>query len=426
MIMPQPAIKVAIVFYCLISVFTTASQSKNLRYRDKKFQLSFFPGWSSNGLESSMYYNRYSFNLTSGLSAGNQYFELGLISNSYTRSTTGIQIAGLANIVGTNSYVNLTNWEEKEMIKNGDRSDMKGLQFSGLLNFVRHDAEGFQLTGGFNITNGSSLTASFAGISNTVQGNMSGVQVAGLMNIAKRRANGIQFAALLNSTNGSMSGIQLAAINNAKYMWGKNSVKAVSGTAIQIGLINLSTNNDGIQFGLINKTRAFRGFQIGLINIYQPSPYQGSQGRGRYGTPIGLLNLGSKGGHLRAYIDDFFLTNYELATGNCYNCSWTESQMPISGKFMIMRVNSLIYGRNPLNESEFKWSVGYGFQQVMYNKSSQSRNDPKNKRYFIGYGMRLLHLNKGEKFDSELNVLTRGHIEIGFRVKAILKIGGVV
>lgn len=423
MYMPQPTLKRVLILYCLLISILSFSQEKNLRYKNAKYQFSFFPGLSTNGLSSAMYYNRYSFNLTSGISAGNEYFELGIISNSYTRSTTGIQIAGFANIVGTNSYINLTNWEEKDMIKKGDRSDMTGLQFSGVLNFVRNDAEGFQLTGGFNVTNGSSISSSFAGVGNSVQGNMSGVQVAGVYNVANRRANGLQLSALLNNTNGSLSGIQIAAVNYAKYMWGRNSVKPISGSAIQLGLINVSKNNDGIQIGLINKAKAFRGTQVGIVNFYRSSPYEGSQGRGRYGTPIGLLNLGSKGGHFRTYMNDLFLTNFELATGNCFNCTWTESQMPISGRFMIMRVNSLIYSFNPFDdiESEFEWSVGYGFQQVLYNKSSQSKNDKRNKKYFISYGLRFLHLNKDKKFNPDLSLLTRAHMEIGYRIKFIFK-----
>ena len=113
-----------------------SGQPKKLPYQERNLQFSLFPGLSTNGLSSAIYYNKFSFNLTSGLSAGNHYFELGVISNTHTRSSGGIQIAGLANIVGSNSYIHLSNYEERQLIKAGDRSELKGIQFAGMLNFV--------------------------------------------------------------------------------------------------------------------------------------------------------------------------------------------------------------------------------------------------------------------------------------------------
>lgn len=408
----------------LCFLFTLQSgncQSKKLRYRYKTFQASFFPGMSTNGLASARYYNKFSLNLTSGISAGNQYLELGIISNGHTRKSSGIQIAGLANITGTNSYINLTNWEEKDMIKNGDRSDLDGLQFSGVLNFVRDNVTGFQFSGGFNVAMRNSMAGMIAGISNTVMGNFSGVQLAGFANEGRRSVTGVQISTLFNTTRGLLDGLQLGAFNRAAMLAGRNSLQPTSSRGVQIGLVNLSKINDGFQIGLINKTKGFRGLQIGLINLYRSSPYQGSQGRGRYGIPIGLVNLGGGVSMIRAYVDDIFISNFELSTGNCYNCTWSESKMPFDGKFMTFHLNSLIFSKNffESSDSEFEWAAGYGFMRMHYNKSSQSKNDQNNKKYFVSYGMKFIHLNKERDFTSELSLLTKLHAEFGFKINAI-------
>ena len=102
-----------VTFLLLFNVQAYA-QLKGLPYRESVFQLSFFPGVSTNSLSSAMYFNKFSINLTSGLSAGNHWFEVATISNTHTRSSGGIQLAGLANVVGSNSYVNLTRGEEQQ------------------------------------------------------------------------------------------------------------------------------------------------------------------------------------------------------------------------------------------------------------------------------------------------------------------------
>ncbi|MEQ8469915.1 MAG: hypothetical protein RIC35_01950 [Marinoscillum sp.] len=393
------------------------AQFEKLPYRERLFQLSFFPGISTNGLGSAMYYNKFSLNLTSGLSAGNHYFELGVISNTHTRSSGGIQLAGLANIVGSNSYVNMTLWEINALIKDGDRSDLNGIQFSGMLNFVRNNVHGFQLTGGFNVNNGNAQVIQLAGVSNIVGMSLGGFQIAGISNIVSRSARGLQLSALFNSTGWELDGVQFAAVNRARKLPGRNSVQMTSSRGFQVGLVNLSKVNDGMQFGLINKTGRFHGTQIGLINIFRPSPHDGSQGRGKYGVPVGLINIGSNGSHTRLYTTELFWTNMEVTTGNCRNCTWTESTMPLSGKYQVMNQNALLFGYNHWENinAGYKWSAGYGFEQVRYNKSSMSKADPNNKRYFISYGLRVQHLNQEKKFDGQLNLLTVVHSEIGVR-----------
>lgn len=414
-----------LVIFLLLFRFQAFAQLKGLPYRESVFQLSFFPGVSTNGLSSAMYFNKFSINLTSGLSAGNHWFEIATISNTHTRSSGGIQVAGLANVVGSNSYVNLTRGQEQQFYRDGERSDLKGIQLAGLMNFVRHNVQGFQLTGGMNVNNGNAQVIQFASVANYVGQSFGGLQIAGLANNVSYGARGLQLALGLNRTKWEMDGLQLSAVNIVGKLSGVNSVQQTSRRGVQVGLINLSKSNDGLQIGLFNKTKGFHGVQIGLVNIYKSSPYQGNQGNGKYGVPVGLINIGSTGNHVRLYNNNLFWTNLEITTGNCRNCTWTESKMPIDGKFLKMHQNALIFGYNQwAYVSPYKWTLGYGFEQVLYHKSSMSAADPGNKRFFISYGARVQHLNQNKQFEKRLNLLSVLHSEIGLKVTSSMYVFG--
>src|SRR5688572_21953071 len=90
-----------------------AQVKKRIREYDRRVQLSLFPGISTNGIGSGAYFNDYSINLFGGFSAGNRILELGLISNANTKTSRGIQLAGLANVIGANAFLNLTLSEER-------------------------------------------------------------------------------------------------------------------------------------------------------------------------------------------------------------------------------------------------------------------------------------------------------------------------
>lgn len=392
------------------------AQSKKLVFEEKNFQLSFFPGISTNGLYSADFYNYFSVNLTSGLSAGNHYFELGVISNLNIRSTSGIQIAGFANIVGSNSFINLTRYEEQQLRESGVTAELKGFQFSGLINYVREDITGAQFSGGFNINQLDAYGFQAAGLSNLSGRNVTGVQLSGLVNMASKSMTGFQISAAHNFTKGSLIGSQLSAFNRAGFILGRHSKIPTAETGLQIGIVNKVSKMDGLQIGLINISKKTRGTQIGLINIFRPGPYPEGVNT-KYGTPIGLINIGSSGSHLRVYATDVFLFNVEYTTGNCHNCSFTQSQMPLDGRFKVLNQNALIYGRNVDSRfnDQIKWGIGYGFEKVLLNKASMSAYDARNHRLQLSYGLRFIHLNKSDKLDRELSLLTRFHAEVGVR-----------
>lgn len=414
--------------FCLLLYFSlsTAAQDKKLRYRDKPFQFSLFPGIGTHGLESGHYFNDVSINLTSGVSAGSYYLDLSLISSMSLRSVSGLQISGLANIVGGNSYVNLTKWEEREIRKSKDAPKLQGIQISGFMNFVRTNAVGIQLTGGFNINNAYTQAFQLAGLGNEVGHNFDGVQLAGLFNRVNRTASGVQISLGFNQAKWEVKGIQIGMINAARKTSGGISKQGVPGTGVQIGLINRAKVMEGFQLGLVNFGSQARGTRIGLINIYKVGPFDGGV-IGTYGTPIALFNVGSRGAHYRIYSDDLFLTSLEYTTGNCFNCSFTKSTMPLDGKFMIVNQNALILAYNPTDAygTNRRIGIGYGFERLFYNKASMVPQDRRNKRYFISAGLRVMHLSTTRKLQKDLSLLSRAHTEMGIKLRGFYVFGGL-
>jgi hypothetical protein len=170
---------------------------------------------------------------------------------------------------------------------------------------------------------------------------------------------------------------------------------------------------DGTQIGLINFGGAMRGKQFGLINFFQKS---GSKEAVRMGTPAGLLNLGSSGSYLRLYYNELFSTNMEYTTGNCMNCTYTSSTMPYWDDNKILNQNALIIGYDHWRKN---WGFGYGFQKLLYNKSSMLPTDPNNEKRMITYGLRFIHLNRTLSLDKSFNLVTRANFDWGKRYRSI-------
>jgi hypothetical protein len=400
----------------LISTCTCAQVKKKIREYERTFQFSLFPGISTNGIYSGSYFNRYSLNLFGGLSAGNHILEISPITNVNIKSSTGIHLAGLANIIGANAFINLSMAEEWELIKGDFESNGKGIQVAGLLNYVRNHSSGIQLAGALNVVGGDFKGIQIAGIGNSAgnstNGFSEGLQMASIYNISRQSIAGFQVSSFFNYTDGQLSGTQLGLINKARNLPGKYS-QPTKARGFQIGLFNFSKEMDGTQIGLINFGRASLGKQFGLINFYKRIPTTRNT---RYGTPVGLINMGSVGSVFRFSYNEVFATNIEYTTGNCLNCSRTQSRMPFDDKNQIYNQNALIVGYDPFQKS---WGFGYGFQKILYNKSSMLPTDPFNRKRIISYGIRFLHLNRELSFDRAFNLLNRLHVEYGKR-----KLGG--
>jgi hypothetical protein len=404
--------------YCLLLVATNVfaqdeeiEEAKKLRTYQRRFQMSLLPGISTNGISSGFFFNNYSLNIFGGVSAGNDVLEIGLISNSHFQSSTGIQIAGFANISGTNSFINLTLSEERALIHSNFEVNNKGIMMAGLVNYTLNHMRGIQLTAGFNHAGNDFSGFQIAGIGNSAGGFSTGVHIAGFYNLVHESAGGIQISSIFNFADGQLSGSQIALINKARWMKGKNSTPVTRARALQIGLINFSKEMHGTQIGLINFGGEMRGKQIGLINFFQR--YK-SKELSDAGTPIGLLNLGSFGSALRISANEIFLTNIEYTTGNCQNCTWTPTGpvgLPYTEHYKKKNQNALTLGYDPLHRS---WGFGYGFMKLLTNKET-SMPSLRNETHQLSYGVRFLHLNKTGSIDKDFNLVTRLLFDYGKR-----------
>src|SRR5882762_4228753 len=385
----------------------------------RSFQFSLFPGISTNGTESGSYYNRYSINVFGGISRGNRVLELSPFFNATIRNTTGIQLAGLANVVGANAFTNLTAAEESAIRHEDYESNTKGIQASGLLNYVRNNASGIQFAGGLNVVGFDFKGVQFSGIGNSAGGFVQGLQLSGFYNIGKESIAGIQITSLFNYTDGQLSGTQISLINKARILTGRKSNPPTKARGLQIGLINSARAMDGVQIGLINFGGDPRGQQIGLVNFFSKEmPHE----RVRNGTPIGLLNYGSKGSYIRVYYSELFATNIEYSTGNCLNCSRVfDSEMPFDDRNQIFNQNALILGYDPFQQT---WGFGYGFQKVLYNKVTME-GSPLNKKKIISYGIKFSHLNKDLTLDRSFNLASGLNLDYGKRYGALYIYGGI-
>src|SRR6478609_5600898 len=188
---------------------SVVQKPKRIREYEKAIQLSLFPGISTNGIYSASYFNNFSFNLFGGLSAGNHIFEFSPISNVNLKNSTGIQLVGLANIVGTNAFVNLTLPEERSLMHDGFESNMHGIQAAGFINYVRNHVTGIQTAGILNVVGENLDGLQIAGVGNSAGSHTTGLQLAGLYNISDKSMSGIQISGLFNYTDGEMAGTQI-------------------------------------------------------------------------------------------------------------------------------------------------------------------------------------------------------------------------
>ncbi len=374
---------------------------KDKPVKDRLFQFSLAPALGTNGLHPSSFNNYFSFNLTSGYSASNLLFELGVVSNLNVNRTTGLQLAGITNITGGNAFGGLTKKESEEKTNSGFSPYLSGGQFSGLTNIVLGDVFGLQVSGGANISKGALFGLQIAGVSNIVYKYSFGVQLSGLFNISEVSLNGVQISGFSNYTKGEMAGVQLGILNQAGDIEGKNSFQRTQPTGFQIGLINFSKKTNGFQFGLINFAKQSQGTQIGLLNFYKG----GREINTKDGTAIGLLNVGELT-YVSTYVNEVFALNYELSTGTRKNGRIK------TDRSNVYLTNALIFSHSSFSDKQ--WGLGYGLKKMFFNRSElPGRTESK----FIGYGIDVQHINEEKgKFIRNLNLLNRLKIMAGTRI----------
>lgn len=368
--------------------------------KERPFQVSVLPGLGTNGMQPGSFANKISINLTSGYEASTLFLGVATISNLNTNRTSGLQIAGLANLTGANAFGGLSKRDKDIKLKNGFSSFLSGAQISGLTNIVVDDAHGVQISGGINLVKGAMLGLQIGGVSNIVYKYSFGLQFSGVSNVSVTSMDGVQIAGLSNTTKGGLYGLQLGLLNHSGEMEGKNSPEKVLPTGYQLGLFNVSGRMNGFQIGLINFSKRSQGTQIGLINIYK----KGRLPETRDGTAIGLVNVGDLG-YASVYANEIFGLNYEIATGNRKN-----GRMKLDSRNVYLE-NALIYSRMPFHNGQ--WGMGYGLKKMFFNRSAtpgmaESR--------FVSYGLDVQHVSyKAGEITKDLSLLSRLKVMAGMR-----------
>lgn len=393
--------------YCLLMLCISGSlYAQRKKSFEKTFQFSLAPGVGTNGLHPGSFTNIFSFNLTSGYSAANKFFELGLLSNANEIETRGLQLGGIANVTGINAYKSMNEKEIDQKYRKGFEANMIGAQISGVVNSVLSNAYGWQATGGINIVRNALFGFQVAGLSNIVYKYSFGFQLAGISNISLQSMDGVQIAAITNYTQGGLYGVQISAFNEAGFIEGKNGYENKDHTGLQLGLINKAKERmNGYQVGLINISGRMQGTQIGLVNIYKRGKDIGT----RDGTSIGLINIGDVG-HMATYANELFPLNYEISTGNRKN---RRIASEAKNKYVF---NSLIYSAQGdwLENRNVEWALGYALRKYYYNRSV---TPGMTEFWFFSYGGSFLHLNEQKrKLNKELNLLFRPEFSVGKRI----------
>lgn len=347
------------------------------------FQLALVPGLSTHGIHPGEYTNEVSFNILAGYSAGNKVVEIGGLSNFNQNHVSGVQIGGLANVVGGNKFVGLSSQEKQKLKKEKPEANMQGMQVAGLTNIIAGNVFGWQTSGGINLVKKSLQGIQLAGISNVVNTYAFGIQLAGISNAAMESVDGVQVAGLYNYTEGELHGIQLSAFNQAGQIEGKGSAVSVDYTGLQIGLLNTAKKMNGYQIGLINIGGEMAGTQIGIVNI--------NSGKKGKGTPIGLFNINSKGHFARLYTSELFASNLEISTGS-------------------LRIQNMVsVGFNPVKGGSFykpTWSLGYSIGKIKRPFE----------QFFYSYDAGIAHINQSGKITKGLSLLTKARITAGYQI----------
>lgn len=366
--------KITIVAACFLFNCTQA------QVNSKNIHLSIVPGLSTSGLEPGNISSHLSLNLFTGYLHSLYGIEISGISSLNSQHTQGIQVSGLFNMTGPNQFAMKDRNEVRQMQRNGESADMIGAQIAGLINFVRGSAVGGQVTLGVNLTK-SMLGVQIAGIANSSNKYLLGGQLSLLANVSNGPTEGFQIGIGLNKTKDDLEGGQLGMINLAGLIEGINSIDSDKPTAIQFGVFNKAKKMNGFQVGLINISGEMRGTQIGLINIYNTPVKPGKKG----GTAIGLINTGNLF-HLYTFVDETFLFNAALGTGNDKNYGIIGRP---STKFLM---NYLLYRQNQFTNVSMR-AYGYGFEKYYFNVEM----GPNNEFRFLSWGLSVSYVDMKEK-----------------------------
>lgn len=298
-----------------------------------KFQASILPSIGTNGKIGGAVVNTYSFNLFGGYARGLDGFELGGGFNMEREDVKGMQVAGIANLVGGH-----TNGVQIAGGFNHTMRSLKGVQIAGMSNTVWDTLSGAQIAGGVNVVKGRMTGTQVSGAVNVTTQDMDGAQIAGAINVTVKDVNKTQVAGVLNYGR-NVEGAQVAGVCNAVFRSvGGGQAAGVMNVARDVtggqvaGVLNVAIDTvRGGQVGLVNFGRVVVGGQVGLINFSDTIA----------GGSIGLLSIARRGYH-----------RFDVITGDV---------MTLSLQFRTgTRAFHNILGYSPAVTPDERWGFLYG------------------------------------------------------------------
>ena len=247
-------------------------------------QVSIWPNAGTNLKMSGQVENRISLNILAGYSAGVKGVELGGLVNIDRKNVSGLQIAGLGNVVGGTAT-----GAQLGGIFNNNRRDVHGVQVAGISNVILDTIKGVQIAGISNVLRGTMHGWQLAGISNFTTESVDGVQVSGISNFTNKdvdvlqvagisnignNVNGFQVSGLWNIARGNVGGWQIAGLANYSKNVRLSQIAGLGNIAIDrvkgaqiAGLFNYARYVDGSQFGFINIADSVGGIPVGFLSI---------------------------------------------------------------------------------------------------------------------------------------------------------------
>ena len=205
----------------ILSFLVVLWSTMSAGYAQRPVQLSFIPGWSTNGPLNAQEKNNFSINLIGGSAAGLDGVELGGVFNIDTRKVKGAQLAGVLNIVG---------------------DSVKGAQLAGVANTAKR-VKGAQLAGVYNQAD-----------------NVQGIQAAGVLN-KTHHLKGIQLG-VINIADTS-DGVSIGLINIIHHGMHELSVYADEWSPLNVAFRSGNPKFYGILFVGLNPDHNRRSYYYG-------------------------------------------------------------------------------------------------------------------------------------------------------------------
>ncbi len=314
---------------------------------------------------------------TNGLKSGEyiNQFSLNAIAG-YSGGVDGVELAGVANVTNGNVF-----GFQGAGVGNIVSGNVDAVQLAGVLNLNKGNLKGIQGASVINLNGGETKGVQLAGVLNAGMKNLKGIQIAGTLNTVLENNNGFQLAGVINTALASTDGGQIGGVVN---FTGKDT------KGIQIaGVTNITGGNvTGAQIGgVLNYAKKVKGTQIGLVNICDSID----------GVTIGLLNIVRKGYYgFELESNETFLANatFKMGTRKFYNL------------FTVGGLNA--------NNTDY-WGYGMGFGSHIVDKEKWNLN-------LEGICM---HVNDGEWWTNDLNLLNKIKIGVGFNVGNVELVGSI-